>query len=91
MLNKQLSLSLHPSELQAYFSFQLKKSIVNPDKPFAFGLPSSEAVLQADNITISELRFNFSISETVRIPSLSLLALTGGVNINPGSPIFQFD
>ena len=41
------------------FSPGLKKALVNPDKPFAFGLPSSEAVLQADNITISELSFIF--------------------------------
>ena len=62
-----------------------KKALVNPDNPSPLGEPSLEAVLQADKITISEFKFNFSISVTVKIPSLSFVDFLGGVRIRPGS------
>ena len=65
--------------VKAYRSSKKKQKLSIIPSPF--GDPSSDAVLQADKMTILALSFNFSISEIVKIPSFSTVDFSGGVKI----------
>ena len=42
-----------------------KNALAKPDNPSPLGVPSSEAVLHADNIMTSDCKFNFSIDRVL--------------------------